>query len=51
MHKRIPKQLWNKIRLLRYSYFAAIGGSSKDGPPPNLTTEQVSLFLNSIKLL
>lgn len=39
---RFTQQLLNKIRLLRYSYFAAIGGSSQDGPPPNLSAQQVS---------
>lgn len=38
---RFAQQILNKILLLRYSYFAAIGGSSKDGPPPNLSNKQV----------
>ena len=41
---RLAQQLLNKILLLRYSYFAAIGGSSKDGPPPSLSAQQVSRF-------
>lgn len=38
------RQLLNKILLLRYSYlsyFAAIGGSSQNGPP-DLSAKQVS---------
>lgn len=42
---RFTQQLLSKIRLLRYSYFAAIGGSSQDGPPPNLSAQQVSVEL------
>ena len=38
----IARQLLNKILLLRYSYFAAIGGSSQNGPPPQLSGQQVS---------